>query len=1415
MATRGLFWLLCLLHALALVQVAHAACANSCSGHGRCGSSNQCTCDSDWALAPDCSLRKCPTGVAWTDKAKTTNAAHALAECSNRGVCDYSRGECTCFNGYTGAACQRLRCPSDCSGHGLCYSSATLALQYGPDSLPSVGGDGVGPVYSNWEKDSMSSCMCDMSYTGPDCSQLMCAKNDDPLTTGQEYRTIRIEVGASTTALAGYVSVHFLGDAAVFSAVAAADAAHEQACAQAFQSMRTVLTATCTISSVDATTKGAVYTVIFKEWVHLGGENNLLYHSGNAPLSSFTCDLSKVTSLNSPTCAITDVTATNVIEHVYCSNRGLCDFSTGQCVCYADFKGLDCNQPSNIPDSIDDNDGFIINPMGLTYIGTVLHLKTAKGSQADFYFMKIESSTLPILTMNGIGDTKLLNGNLELSTGSLKITTAAQTATAADIANTHTTFTGTVLKVRTTRISDISFNLLEAITGGTTTVVEIRGDGLTTINTGGFHVVTGGGIISHTLDGPSLTVTNSYGTFSSSLLKLTTTRASLFPALDFLLIDASASSGSAFTVEASGKTTIYNGGLFVNGLGGGRISNADDVASVLIASATNANFASDAVHIKTFSGLAHNMLKITTKVGVAAAVDLVTIDNTGLTNITQGGLYVKSGGATVKAGGLYVENGGQTIAFGGLRIKDGGETIELGGLNVINGGGTIASTSSLVDILTVQATSSSFSNNARVLHIDSKSTIAPSISMHYLIEATIGAPSTSVFKVDATGLTTIAGQGSGGASISDSNTAATSTLVVKNTAGPGSSFAGSLLTLDTTDVVTGFSLISAKVTGFDRFTVASSGLTTIAGQGSGGASISDKGTTDNTLTITNSAGGFNKALLAMSSTATTTFSVIDAKVGGTAVFNVASSGLTTIVGQGSGGASISDSNTATTSTLVVKNTAGSGSSFAGSLLTLDTTDVDTGFSLISAKVTGFDRFTVASSGLTTIVGQGNGGAIFSDSAADSTSTIAISNTAMSGFSGALLSMAAVSSDKLYTFIDAKASSTSVFNVDSSGLTTIVGQGRGGATISDNNAASTSTLTVKNIDASGSHSAAVLTLVSSSAGGNLITANKDAVPKFTVATTGLTTIAAGGLAITTGGATVSAGGLRVGTDGLSVTSGGATVSAGGLVVSLTTIAAGGLAITNGGATIAGGVTISNTGLTVTTGGASLTDTGNVASTLSISNTASGFDKALLSMDATEASGFSLIDAKAGGVQQFTVRAGGATTIASGGLSIKGGVTVVDTGVTVSAGNVLISANTQSGTTSSGALVVTGGVGIGLDLRCGGTIYGTIAGSSDRRLKTAIQDVESSREIIRQLRPVTYKWRRDEFPSRNLPEGEFPGFLADEVAEVLPDLVLEDSDGWKAVNYVGVVPHLVRAVQELQDQLEASQAQIDALLAARAA
>lgn len=144
----------------------------------------------------------------------------------------------------------------------------------------------------------------------------MCPKNDDPLTTGQGYRTIKISTGGTGSALAGTIRVGFNGEVATLGASAADNT--DVSCAAAFRRMRNVIDATCTISNQNGVTQGADYTVAFTEWMHIDGENNLLQHSGNPPLASFTCDISQVTSTNAPTCSIADVVATNVIGKDVC-----------------------------------------------------------------------------------------------------------------------------------------------------------------------------------------------------------------------------------------------------------------------------------------------------------------------------------------------------------------------------------------------------------------------------------------------------------------------------------------------------------------------------------------------------------------------------------------------------------------------------------------------------------------------------------------------------------------------------------------------------------------------------------------------------------------------------------------------------------------------------------------------------------------------------------------------------------------------------------------------------------------------------------------------------------------------------------------------------------------------------------------
>ncbi len=65
-----------------------------------------------------------------SDLQELTNSAHYYMECSNKGKCDRTTGECQCYDGYDGVACQRASCPgfpNSCSGHGVCKTIEQLA----------------------------------------------------------------------------------------------------------------------------------------------------------------------------------------------------------------------------------------------------------------------------------------------------------------------------------------------------------------------------------------------------------------------------------------------------------------------------------------------------------------------------------------------------------------------------------------------------------------------------------------------------------------------------------------------------------------------------------------------------------------------------------------------------------------------------------------------------------------------------------------------------------------------------------------------------------------------------------------------------------------------------------------------------------------------------------------------------------------------------------------------------------------------------------------------------------------------------------------------------------------------------------------------------------------------------------------
>ncbi|MCM2351009.1 MAG: tail fiber domain-containing protein [Bacteriovoracaceae bacterium] len=87
------------------------------------------------------------------------------------------------------------------------------------------------------------------------------------------------------------------------------------------------------------------------------------------------------------------------------------------------------------------------------------------------------------------------------------------------------------------------------------------------------------------------------------------------------------------------------------------------------------------------------------------------------------------------------------------------------------------------------------------------------------------------------------------------------------------------------------------------------------------------------------------------------------------------------------------------------------------------------------------------------------------------------------------------------------------------------------------------------------------------------------------------------------------------------------------------------------------------------------------------------------------------------------------------------------------------------------------------------------TSDERLKKNIQTIPYALETVNQLSGVTFDWRVDEFPERNMPKERTYGFIAQEVEKHVPELVSTGKDGFKSVQYGNITALLVEAIKEL--------------------
>lgn len=94
-----------------------------------------------------------------------------------------------------------------------------------------------------------------------------------------------------------------------------------------------------------------------------------------------------------------------------------------------------------------------------------------------------------------------------------------------------------------------------------------------------------------------------------------------------------------------------------------------------------------------------------------------------------------------------------------------------------------------------------------------------------------------------------------------------------------------------------------------------------------------------------------------------------------------------------------------------------------------------------------------------------------------------------------------------------------------------------------------------------------------------------------------------------------------------------------------------------------------------------------------------------------------------------------------------------------------------------------------------VNGNIVNTSDRRLKKKLTPVSRSLSSLHSLQGYNYYWN-DIKQGKDLQTG----LIAQDVEKQFPELVTTNKDGYKAVNYTGLIPHLIEAVKELDKRTE---------------
>lgn len=496
-------------------------------------------------------------------------------------------------------------------------------------------------------------CICAPGFTGAGCESAHCPRGDDPLTTGQSTRSIRLTtLPAGEQPVDGLFRVSFM-DASATMAAAGADN-DDAACGRALSGLAGVERASCERGEIGPLGETS-YVIRFHEWSSIPVDA-AKPHYGNPPLASFACASTLPgDAWDVPQCVIEDVVAENVFEHVECSNHGTCDREKGACQCAYGWMDAACG---------DNTDSHVVETHEATgpfYSGSVLSLRAERTPSHDFAFLKAYASGGAVLEIKGTGDVE------------------AQKVTAAEILN-----RGFLAQRNAAVFSSPRGNMALTIENSGGDLLRVGDDSLRVLKENGTVLVGPDGI-------------SAAGSIAGGGLRSTR---GLDVAGDGVLSGGLRLGPLALAPEIDGVSDNAPppppGGLAV--AGGATLRGTKDAAPLRVYG--NESGTASLVSIAGAFGSSAELLTIS-----SGGTELLAVSAGGAARILEGGLSVEAGGIAVRGGGLDVTAGGISVD-GGITLRSG--DLKLGGGLALDGGLRTATASTGEGPLVAAASSPAF-----------------------------------------------------------------------------------------------------------------------------------------------------------------------------------------------------------------------------------------------------------------------------------------------------------------------------------------------------------------------------------------------------------------------------------------------------------------------------------------------------------------------------------------------------------------------------------------------------------------------------------------------------------------------------------------------------------------------------------